>query len=87
MTNITPSAVRIEDIKYYGWAVYEDQVVDLGDTLTLSEFRDDVNLSQVLLVNNASGAVITTSVLNNVVTVASAATDAECTLFAFGRRV
>jgi len=85
LVSYTPSA-KIKDIKYYAWAVYEDLYpINLADTITCSEFVDDVDLAQALLVNNATGAEILTTVLLNVVTV-GASTNTECTLFVFGRR-
>jgi hypothetical protein len=86
MVNLNPSG-RIKDIKYYASQVFEDQVVDQNDTITCSEFLSTVNLAQALLVDNSNGSEIATTILNNVVTVSGAATDAECTLFVFGRRV
>ena len=89
MVSYTPSASKLEDIKYFGYAVYrypELDLLDQNDTVTCSEFTDDVDLSQSLLVNNASGAEVTTTIALNVVTVTGAATDLNCTLFVFGRR-
>ena len=88
MVSFTPSAAKIKDVKHYGWAVYEDLYpADTNDTFTCSEFIDDVNLSQALLVNNSTGATITTTIALNVVTLSQAAvSDANCTLFVYGRR-
>jgi hypothetical protein len=86
MVSISASATKQKEIKYYIWVVYDNVVVDQNDTVTCYEFTDDVALSESLLINNASGAVITTTEALNVVTVTGAATDADCTLFVFGRR-
>ena len=83
----TPSASKVQDVKVYGWAVYENLYpVDLNDTIVCSEFVDTVALSQAFLVNSATGAEIVCTVALNVVTVTGAAVDVECTLFVFGRR-
>lgn len=69
----------------YGWGVYE-VIVTLADTITLADFVDTENLALGTLVNNKTGATITTTLANNIVTVTGAATDVECTLFTFGAR-
>lgn len=87
MTNFSPSANRLGDVKYYAAAIYEDLYpVSMGDRVVCKEFLNTVDLSQALLVNNSDGAEITTTVALNVVTVSGAASYAECTLFVFGRR-
>jgi len=85
MVSVSASATKQKNIKYYIWAVYENVVVDMNDTITCNEFTDDVALSESLLVNNSTGAVIATTEALNVVTVSGAATDADCTLFVYGR--
>lgn len=86
MVSYTPSG-RIKDIKYYAWAVYENQYpTNLADTFTCSEFVTAENLAQALLVNNSTGAEIATTIALNVVTVSGASANTECTLFVFGRR-
>lgn len=88
MVSYTPSASKIKDVKYMGYAVYEDLYpVDTNDTFTCPEFTDDIALKQALLVNDSSGAEITTTINLNVVTVSQAAiSDAHCTLFVYGQR-
>ena len=87
MVSYTPSASKLKDVKFYGWAIYEDLYpIDQNDTFVCSEFVDDINLDQALLVNNASGAAVSTSIAMNVVTTTGAASNLSCTLFVFGRR-
>lgn len=88
MVSYTPSASKVKEIKYYGWAVYEDiYPLDTNDTLTCPEFTDDINLKKAVLINDSSGAEITTTIALNVVTVSQAAiSDAHCTLFVYGQR-
>jgi len=88
MVSYTPSAKTVKDIKFFGWALYEELYpTDTGDTFTCPEFTDDVNLSQALLVDDSSGAEITTTIALNVVTVSQeAVSDAHCTLYVYGRR-
>ena len=88
MTSFTPSASKIKDIKLYGWAVYEDLYpTGTNDTFTCPEFTDDVNLKKAVLINDASGAEVTTTIALNVVTVSQAlVSDAHCTLFVYGQR-
>ena len=87
MVSYTPSASKINDVTHYGWAIYENLYpTDQNDTFTCPEFIDDVNLDQSLLINNASGAEVTTTIALNVVTVSGVASDLNCTLFVFGRR-
>jgi hypothetical protein len=85
MVSLTPTLRTQKEVKFYTWAVYENVVVDQNDTITCPEFTDDVNLSKATLINNSSGAEITTTILLNVITVTGAATDADCTLFVYGR--
>ena len=87
MVSLTPTLKTQKEVKFYTWAVYENLVVDKNDTIPCAEFTDDVNLSQAILVNNSSGAKIATdTILLNVITVTGDATDADCTLFVYGRR-
>jgi hypothetical protein len=86
MVNLTPSAGRIRHIEYFGCAVYEHLIVDMNDILTLDDFLSTINLSQALLINNADGSAIATTISLNTVIVTGAATDADCTLFAYGRQ-
>ena len=87
MVSYTPSGT-IKDIKYYAWQVIENLApINLADTISCSEFTDDIDLTQALLVNNSTGVEIATTILLNVVTVSGASTDTECTLFIFGRRI
>jgi hypothetical protein len=88
LVNITPSPKAVKDVKYYGWAVYEDVELDEADDVILGEFLDTVNLNQVFIVKNSDGSEVTASILLNVATVTTVGlTDAECTVFAYGRRV
>ena len=86
MVNLTPSASRVNDIKYFGWAVYEDVELSQAFTITLGEFIDDVNLDQIFIVNNIDAAEVAGTIANNVITITSVVTDVECTIFVFGRR-
>jgi hypothetical protein len=88
MVSHNPSASKIQDVKVYGWAVYEDLYpIDQNDTIVCSDFVTTVALTQAFLVNSATGAEITCTAALNVVTVTGVAVDVECTLFVFGRRV
>ena len=84
MVSESISGTRIKDIKYYGWAVYEDLTVTSGDVKTLDDFVDTENLKNATLIQNSDGVEIAVTVLDNTVTVGGAVTDQECTLFAFG---
>jgi hypothetical protein len=77
---------KIRDVKVYGWGVYT-VIVTLADTITLGDFVTTETLKLGTLVKNTDGTVVTTTLLNNIVTVTGASTDTECTLFAFGVRL
>lgn len=88
MTSYTPSANKRENVKYYAHAVYEDLYpVNQNDTFALGEFISSVNLSQALLINDADGTEVATSIALNVVTVTAVVSSIKCTLFAYGRSV
>lgn len=86
MVGRTPVSEKVSDIKYFGYGVYT-VVVTTSDTITLDDFVTTENLKLYTILKNSDGSALTATVLNNVVTVTSAAiTDQECTLFAFGVR-
>jgi hypothetical protein len=88
MVDITPSAKAIKDVKYYGWAVYEDVELDEANHIIFSEFLSTVNLNQVFIVKNSDGTEVTATILLNVATITTVGlSNAECTIFAYGRRV
>lgn len=88
MVSYTPSANKLTDVKLYGYAVYEELYpIGTNDTFTCPEFTDDINLTQSLLVDDSTGAELTTTIALNVVTVTQAATsNKHCTLFVYGQR-
>ena len=88
MVSYTPSADAIKDVKLFADATYRNLYpLDTNDTITCSEFTDDIDLKQALLVNDLTGAEVTCTISLNVVTVSQAAvSDAHCTLFVYGQR-
>jgi hypothetical protein len=84
MVNANLSASKSHNIKYRGWSVYEDLLANLGYTFTCSDFTSTATLDQAYLINNSSGAEVTVSVSNNVVSVTDAVTNVYCTLIVFG---
>ena len=88
MVSFSPSASKLKDIKYFGWAIYDDLYpLSTNDTVVCPEFIDDIALKQALLINDADGALITSSITLNVVTVTQAAvSNVHCTLFVYGQR-
>lgn len=88
MVDRSANLKKIADVKFYAYAVYDQVIVSIGDTITPGEFSDEEDLKKVVLMKNSDGSEITVTKLLNVVTVgAGAGTDDECTLFVFGRRV
>lgn len=75
---------HINDVKYFGYAVYT-VTVSTNDTFTASDFTG--TLKKAVLIRNDTGAEVTVSVAGNVITVVQAGvTNQECTLFVYGVR-
>jgi hypothetical protein len=75
---------HINDVKYFGYAVYT-VTVSTNDTFTAVDFTG--TLKKAVLIRNDTGAEATVSVAGNVITVAQAGvTNQECTLFVYGVR-
>jgi hypothetical protein len=77
---------QVEDVKYFAKARYT-VILTSNDAFTASDFVSTENLKSVTIVKNVDGTVLTASILNNVITLSTAAVvDQECTLFVFGVR-
>jgi hypothetical protein len=86
MVSRSADSQKIDDIRYYASAIYTITMTS-NDTFTASEFIDTENLKAITLVKNSDGATLTTTNINNVVTLSTPAiTNQECTLFIFGVR-
>lgn len=81
----TPTSRKVEDVKYYANGRYTVTMSN-GDWVVLDDFIDTENLKSATLIQNNDGSALASSVTNNVVTVTGAASDVECTLFAYGVR-
>lgn len=55
-----------------------------NDTVTLGEFTLSTNLLQAWLVNSLTGALLTSTISNNQITMTNAGTGLRVTIFAFG---
>ena len=88
MVNYSPSAHKLKDLRYRGWAVYENLYpVNTGDTVTCPEYITSSDLEIVQMCNNENGGNVACSKSGNVITVTGSATNLSCTLFVFGRLV
>lgn len=65
-------------------AVMCEAEMSLNDTVTLGEFTLSTNLLQAFIVDKADGALLTSSISNNQVTMLSAGTNKRVVIFAFG---
>jgi hypothetical protein len=74
---------KIEDVKVYACGLYDVQV-SIGDTVTLSEFSNSTTLLRAVLNRKDTGAEVTCTVSNNVVTITSAGTNLNCKLYVYG---
>jgi hypothetical protein len=74
---------KIEDVKVYACGLYDVQVSQ-GDTVTLGEFSSGTNLLRAVLNRKDTGADVTCTVSNNVVTIAGAGTNLNCKLYVYG---
>ena len=86
MVTVQGRTERINDIKYYGWAIYTVTLSSL-DEFTATEFVDTENLKTVTVNKNSDGTEVTTTIAFNVVTFTTEAiTNQECTVYVFGVR-
>lgn len=56
-----------------------------NDTVTLGEFMNSENMAQAFLVNQLSGALITSSITNNVITMTGAGSNLRVIILAVGK--
>lgn len=86
MVSVTAESMRTTDIKYYASAEYT-ATMSSNDTFTATEFVNTENLKKAVIMRHSSGAELTNSVLNNVVTLTNAGiTSQEVTIWVFGVR-
>ena len=87
MGSVSADSSRVTDIKYYASAEYT-MTMNSNDTFTATEFSNSENLKKAVIMRHSSGAELTNSVLNNVVTLTQAGiTSQEVTIWIFGVRV
>jgi len=87
MVNQSPNNIRLAQVAYYRWAVYQVQMRS-NDTVTAQEFSNNENLKFAVIIDNANGEEYGCTYLNNVVTFAQQGVLnlRDCTIFVYGRR-
>jgi hypothetical protein len=83
MTDRTDTVKGKQYVRFYMEVMLEAEMT-MGDTVTVGDFTNSSNMAQCWLVNKQTGALITSSISNNVVTMTGAGTNLRVIIFAVG---
>jgi hypothetical protein len=83
MTDRTYTVKGRQDVRYFLEFMAEAEMT-MGDTVTIGDFTNSTNMAQCWLVNQLTGALLTSTISNNVVTMTNAGTNLRVIIFAVG---